>query len=501
MNETKECYTKLLEKHKDIVLYQSIQMLLGFDQETLMPKKGESLRSEQNALLEKRVFEEMSSDSYSNLLKQCQALDKDSLTDQQNAIIREITRDYEQKTKLSSDIVQELVKASSLALEKWRKAKQANDFSIFQEALEKNITLCQEKAEMLGYKDHPYDALLDIYEPNITTKKLDKIFDGLKKALIPLIKKVTPLSQKCNQTILDGTFNREKQMALSKEIIESMGLDNDRSYLSESSHPMCLALYPNDVRLTTKFHDDDLLKSYFAVIHETGHGLYEANMKLENFGTPLAQAASYGIHESQSRFYETFIGQSTPFCKITLKLFKKHFDELKGVKDDDFYKYVNRVAPTKIRIFADEITYNLHIIVRYEIEKKLIEGSLKAKDLPHEFNRLMLEYFGIKITKDSQGCLQDIHWSLSYFGYFPSYSLGNIYAGSLFETFKEENPGWKEKIENHELSFIRKFLTDKVHQYGREYEPIDLIEKACKKPFSEAPYLNYLRDKYETLFD
>lgn len=501
MNQTKECYEKLIKKNKEIVLYQTIQMLLGFDQETLMPKGGTLLRAEQNALIEKQVFDAMNSTEFKRLIGDCNKLDKKTLSHEQIATIREINRDYEQKTKLSSDLVQEFVKASSIALEKWREAKEKSDFSIFQESLEKNVELCRQKAEMLGYKNHPYDALLNIYEPNITVEKLDKIFSGLKPDLISLAKKITPKSNKINQKLLNGTFSNEKQMILSKEIIKLMGLKNEKSYLSESAHPMCLALYPNDVRLTTKFHKDDLLKSYFAVIHETGHALYEANMKIESFGTPLAQAASYAIHESQSRFYETFIGQSRAFCNLSLTLFQKHFPELINVNQNDFYKYINRVSPSKIRIFADEITYNLHIILRYEIEKKLIEGSLEVKDLPKEFNRLMLEYFNVKITDDSEGCLQDIHWSLSYFGYFPTYALGNLYAGSLFESFVEKNPDYEEKISSQNLTFIQEFLTDKIHIYGREYEPIDLIEKATNKTFSEKPYLNYLREKYNTLFD
>ena len=383
MNKTQEYYKKLLNKNKNIILYQSIQMLLGFDQETLMPQKGEPLRADQNALLEKQVFDLMNSCEFKELINKCNNLDMKELNHEQIANIREINRDFKQKTKLSSELVQEFVRSSSHALEKWRQAKKESDFSIFEKALEKNVELCQKKAKMLGYVDHPYDALLDIYEPNMTVEKLDTLFSALKPTLIKLTKKITPKSQVINHDILQGSFTKTKQMALSQEIIKLLGLKSDKSCLGESSHPMCLALYPNDVRLTTKFHTDDLLKSYFAVIHETGHGLYEANLNIDHFGTPLAQPASYGVHESQSRFYETFIGQSKPFCNLTLRLFQKYFPKLNNVNEHDFYKYINRVSPTNIRIFADEITYNLHIILRYEIEKKLIEGS-------HEVTLLLL---------------------------------------------------------------------------------------------------------------
>jgi carboxypeptidase Taq len=276
-----------------------------------------------------------------------------------------------------------------------------------------------------------------------------------------------------------------------------MGLSNEVHELSHTAHPFCTAFYPNDVRLTTHYNEENLLGAFLATMHEGGHGLYEANLPLDYFGTPLAEASSHGIHESQSRIWETCIGHSKPFWNHYYPKLKEIFQtELEGIPVKDFYAYVNFVKPSFIRIFSDEVTYNLHICLRYEIEKGLIEGKLKAKEVPEMWNHLMKELLGITPKTDKEGCLQDIHWSLGLVGYFPSYTLGNLYAGALFQNLKKENPNFHQKVESGEFEFITNYLKTKVHQYGREFSPKELIEKATKEPFTTKPYINYLNQKY-----
>ncbi len=492
-NKSSKNYQKLCKCGKEAALYTSALRLLEWDQETHMPKEGLPLRAEQNQVLHERIHKLKTSKSYASLLS---SLEKDPhLSPQEKAVVRECARDYAQVKNLPLSFVKKMTETTTLALSAWKEAKNKGSFSIFAPHLKKIVSLLQKKADLLGYKDHPYDALLNLFEPEMNVKTIDPLFASLKNRTHALLKKVEEADAKAPP--LQGPFDIDAQKQLAYDVIQRMGIPTDQYNLAQTAHPFCLGLYPHDIRLTTHYYEDNFLKSFLAAVHEAGHGLYEQGLPKEHFGTPLCEAASFGVHESQSRIWETFIAHSLPFWQFYFPKIHEAFPKaLHGVTLPSFYHSINQVAPSFIRIFADEVTYNLHIILRYEMEKELISGTLAIKDVPEAWNAKMQENLGITPKNDRDGCLQDIHWSLAYMGYFPSYTLGNLYAGALFSTLTKNHPEWTQKVSHGDFLFIKEFLNKHIHQHGRFYLPLELIEKAIGKPFSAEYYLSYLEDKY-----
>ena len=347
----------------------------------------------------------------------------------------------------------------------------------------------------MGYSAHPYDALLDDYEPGITTAEIASLFSRLQKRITSLVK--TLAKKPVDDTFLHGTFDPAKQIAFGKIILHDMGYSMENGRLDLSSHPFSSSCHPTDSRITTRIHPTSLISNISVILHEGGHSLYEMNLPAEDYGSPLCEAISLGMHESQSRFWETRIGQSKAFWKHYLPLLQKTFKgKLDKVSLDQFFKAVNKVEPSMIRVEADEVTYSLHVIIRFELEKALIEGTLAIRDLPEAWRGKMKEYLGIIPKNDAEGCLQDIHWSMGAFGYFPTYTLGNLYAAHLFEGFEKDHPQWEKRVEKGDLLFIKDWLGDNVHRYGRQYGSKELLKKATGKEFSEKAYVNYLERKY-----
>lgn len=469
-----------------------------------MPKGGIDLKGEQEQLLSELVHKQKTSTQYKKLLGSLINLETgkvllDDLKPNEKASLRELRRDLLQEDRLTAAFVKKFAQTTIDSLESWKKAKANNNFRSFSPHLTKVVKLLKKKATLLGYEKHPYDALLDLYEPGITVEKLDALFIPLKEKLIALLHKIQSQSpaKRGDPTILNGHYPTHAQKEFCQNIVSQMQLSRDNSVLSETAHPFCQSLNPDDIRLTTFYDEKNLMKGLFATIHETGHGLYEHHLPKEHFGTPLAQAASFGIHESQSRVWETFIGQSRPFWNHLHPQLKKAFPDIyNNLSIEDCYKAINFVGPSMIRIFADEVTYNLHIILRYEIEKGLMDETIQVKDIPKIWNTKMQESFGITPKTAAEGCLQDIHWSLGYIGYFPSYCLGNLYAGALFEKLLKTTSNWESQIASGNFTFINTFMREKIHKHGRQFEPLELIEKATGSPFSIPPYLNYLTTKY-----
>lgn len=479
-------------KHREALLNSSIR-LLSWDQETQMPEDGVSIRSEQNKLLNELAHKLKTSKKLGKLLSE--ASDLSNLSEEQKASLREMRRDYAIETKLPLSFVKKFSEATTKGLDAWKKARSEKSFKIFAPHLKKIFQLAQEKAHLLGFEQHPYNALLDLYEPSVTVSKLDNLFEPLKGNLTHLLKKIGEKpSPKVNIT---GPFPIDRQRELATGLVKDMGLPLKNYCLMESAHPFCESFSSKDVRMTTHYHEDHFGKGFFAVMHESGHALYEHNLPFEHFGTPLGEPASHGIHESQSRIWETFIGHSLPFWKYYFPKVQKLFPEaLSPLSLDAFYHSLNECKATFIRIYADEVTYNLHIILRYEMEKGLLDGSIAIKDIPELWNTKMESLLGITPKHDAEGCLQDVHWSMGLIGYFPSYTLGNLYAGALYQKLLDTHPDYHQKVASGDFAFIRTFLNDAIFKHGRRYPPIQLIEKATGKPFSSEPYLNYLKHKY-----
>ena len=501
----KDGYQTLQEIAKSTQLLESVHMLLDWDQETYMPRHAIDIRSLQSELMASLVHQQRISKKFKSALGAMIDIETNEIFDErlpppQISALREWRRDYLKDAKLPSAFVKKIAKTVSTASHAWTSAKKHNDFREFSPHLEKIVNLSQKKADLLGFVEHPYDALLDLYEPEMKTSILIPLFAKLKLPLTNLNKTILA-AQPIQDDFLFRHYPVHKQNQVGHELLKAMGFDEMTSRLDYSAHPFCTPLHPHDTRMTTRIHPENLMANIGAVMHEGGHGLYNMGLPVEHFGSPLCQQVSLGIDESQSRWWETLIGKSISFWHHFFPILQGHFPEqLSTVHLDDFYRAINAVKPTLIRIESDEVTYNLHIIVRFEIEKALMEGGLKVQDVPEAWNEKMREYLGIAPTLDGDGCLQDIHWSLGLFGYFPTYTLGNLYAAQFFEAFEKDHSNWKEKIAKGDLRFVREWLHDKIHRFGRQFSPGELCQKTTGKALSQEPYVSYLDKKYKALY-
>ncbi len=494
-------FDNLLQIAKPQKLLQSTMSLLDWDQETYMPKEGIHLRSEQIEYLSSLLHHAKTSSKFLKALEKLISIESgeilgEHLDASQQAAVREWRNDYLKAVKLPNDFVKSFAKTKSEASNAWIKAKNENDFNAFAPHLEKIVSHCRQQAEYLGYEAHPYDALLDLYEPEMTIKKLTPIFDTLKPFLTNLTAKLK--DQKHDESFLYGSFSEKDQMDFSRNILEWMGLDFDKCRLDRSGHPFCTSASPFDVRMTTHTETSNLMGNISAVMHEGGHALYEAGLPMKYLGSPLCEALSLGLHESQSKWWENHIGLSLPFWQFTFPKLQKTFpDSLKSVSLETFYRTLNRVTPSLIRVHADEVTYSLHIILRFELEVALIEGKLDIKDVPEAWNAKMVEFLGMQPKTDREGCLQDIHWSLGILGYFPTYALGNLYAAQFFDTFSKKFSDWEEKVAQGDLIFIKDFLNENIHKYGRQYSISELLTRITGADLDAKYFMDYLGKKFK----
>ena len=502
MTKPKEIYQQIVEMGKQIQTLQSLSLFMGWDQETFMPKGAIGFRSLQKQTLEALAHQHLTATELQELLAKLidfetgEFIKDEGLEDRQKAAIREFRLDIIKAKKLPESFVKDLAKMGSETVAIWAETKPKSDYATYSPHLEKFLKLMQEKSKLLGYEDHPYDPLLDEFEPGMTVKKLDKLFSSLKDFLIPFAKKVR--SKNLNTDFMYGEFDESKVFELDKRILSTMGFDENTFRLDTSNHPFCLSFHPTDVRMTTVTKTNDLIAANVsATIHEGGHGLYESGLDQEYFGTPICQAVSIAFHESQSKIWECCIGQSKPFWQHFYpqiqELFPKNF---KDQSLDTFYKTMNRVEPSLIRIYSDEVHYCLHVILRYEIEKGLIEGSIKVKDIPDVWNEKMESYIGIRPKNHAEGCMQDIHWACGLFGYFPTYALGTMYAAQLFDTLSSSFLDYDERLSQGHLLFIKEWLGENVHRYGRQYSSEELLVRTTGKPFFPSFFEKYLEAKY-----
>jgi carboxypeptidase Taq len=477
--------------------------VLGWDQQTNMPPAGTRARAEQLATLSGIAHEMLISKETGDLLAAAEDEGADLDYDGEDAaLLRMARRDYDLATKVPTDLVTEFRRTTAQAHEVWANARAQNDYPSFAPWLEKIVKLNIQIAEHLGYEDRIYDALLDQYEPGMKTAQVGAIFDDLKGELVPLVREVLARAERVDDAVLHGDFDVARQRAFGEEVIRAFGYDFERGRQDQAVHPFTTSFSRDDVRITTRFDPHWLSPALFGTLHESGHAMYEQGVAEGLEGNILQDGASLGVHESQSRLWENIVGRSRGFWKHYFPRLQELFpDQLGGVDLESFYRAINKVSPSLIRVEADELTYNLHIMLRFELENALLEGDLSVDGAPATWNDKMEELLGIRPPDDAQGILQDVHWSGGSIGYFPTYSLGNLLSARLYEKAVADVRDIPAQIEAGEFGGLLGWMRENVHRHGRKYMPAELIERATGEPLQARSYMNYLRAKYGEIYE
>lgn len=478
------------------------QSVLGWDLETYMPPKGAPLRAKQLATLAKLSHNLMTSNEMQEQLNNLrQPVIYDRLDTMSQALVREVGIVFDKSTKTPIDLLQEMVETTAEAHSNWTEARANKQFKQFEPVLRKIISLNQRLADALGYEDSPYDALLNEYEPGLTVKQLDPLFAKLKAELVPLLKAIRNSGYEPEVGFLyDGPFSKEKQLEFSALVLRDMGFDFEAGRLDLSAHPFSSGSSSSDVRLTTRVDENDVFSALSSSMHEGGHGMYEQGINPALNRTLLSSGTSLGIHESQSRMWENQVGRSKAFWSHYLSKLQDTFPELEGVTLEQFYHAINRVKSSFIRVEADEVTYNLHILMRYEIEKALIEGRMKVDEIPEAWAAKTQEYLGITPNNDAEGALQDIHWSHGSFGYFPTYTLGNLYSAQFFNTAKQQIDDLEESIAQGQLHPLKTWLNKEIHIVGKMETADTIVRRVTGEPLNASYFVDYLWTKYGDIF-
>jgi carboxypeptidase Taq len=417
------------------------------------------------------------------------------------SLVRVSRRDYEREKKLPEDLAVALTREAALAHEVWVKARAENNFKHFAPALKKMIELKQQAAECYGYTDHIYDALLDEYEPGLKTADVAAMFRELRQDLVPLVAAIRERVNSVDDSVLHQDFDEGKQQEFAEMVIRKYGYDFNRGRQDRAVHPFCTSFSRDDVRITTRFDPKWLNPAFFGTLHEAGHGMYEQGVAEELEGTLLCGGTSLGVHESQSRLWENIVGRSKPFWTHFFPQLQSYFPKQLGNVDlETFYRAINRVEPSFIRVEADEATYNLHIMLRFELETDLLAGTLKVDELPDAWNEKFQGYLGLVPETDSLGVLQDIHWSAGLIGYFPTYSIGNLLSVQLYDKAVEQHPAIPAEIGRGEFSTLLNWMRENVHKHGRKYEPQDLVKRATGEPLQSRSYVRYLKAKFGEIY-
>ncbi|MBK6766465.1 MAG: carboxypeptidase M32 [bacterium] len=498
--DVRNCYQELTKAFKQYSTLGSISSVLQWDMQVNMPPKGAEKRANELAMVSGLAHERLTSKRVGELISTCKTTNG-ALTEAEQANVREMSRDYDRATKVPQELVEELSRQRSLTHDIWGRAREKADFSLFAPELEKLVELTKQLAEAYGHTGTPYDALVDEYEAGATVVSLTKLFDEMKAVTVPLAEKVIHSKVKANFAFEKNRFTAEKQKTFGEGLIEKIGFDRQGGRLDTSIHPFCSGGL-GDVRLTTRYNEHAPQQAIFGIIHEMGHGLYEQGVAPATYGTPLSEALSYGIHESQSRMWENYIGRSLPFWKCFYPQLTSAFgNELAGMSVEDWVLAVNHVERSLVRVEADELTYDLHIILRFEIERDLFAGVISVSDLPKVWNQKVEAYLGITPPNDGkEGVMQDVHWSGGSFGYFPSYSVGNIAAGQMWKKMHADMPTMMEKIEKGNFGEILAWLRENVHQHGRRFTRDELMQRATGKALGTEDYLSYLTEKFSSLY-
>ncbi|BBM82299.1 carboxypeptidase M32 [Candidatus Uabimicrobium amorphum] len=494
MSKFTELLNVLTEKH---LLGSSVEVL-WWDQETYLPENAFAFRGEQVSLLSKLKHERFTSkatgDIINRLYEELQSK-PENFDHEQSVIIRCAHRDYTKLTKLPASFIAEQSQAISKSMSAWLKAREQKDFAIFAPHLEKVIELAIQKSRYIDSSQHPYDVALDEYEPGFTVNKLDVLFAGIKKALIPTLPKVLAHQNEQKSVTLTGCFDVEKQKQFVNEVLKDLGFDFSSGRMDLSVHPFAITLGPEDVRVTSRFNNTGI-EGIYSSIHECGHGLYEQGLNKKYPGTGLAEATSIGVHESQSRFWEVFVGREKPFITRYLPRLQELFPHLKHLSEQDFYRAINHVNASPTRIGADEISYHLHITLRYEMERDLFNGDIKVKDVPEVWSGKIRDYLGVEVKDDLQGALQDIHWAQSLLGYFPTYTIGSMYAAQFLTTMYKEISDFDQNITSGNFHPLYNWLAKNIFSAGRSVNGPELIENVTGEEVSEKYLLGHLQRKW-----
>jgi carboxypeptidase Taq len=492
---------RLREIDGEVVLLTHINGVLVWDQE-MVPPAGNGERAQQMGLLERKVFELTTSDEMGEILSALGASEKEedgelSFDDPTKGIIRNYWRVWNRERRLDADFVQRFTELTGNAHHVWAQARSENDFSLYSDTLSSIISMVKEKAQRFGYADDPYDALLDVFEPGTTTAEVEVVFAEMKDHILAVLDHVGDTSKAVDDTFLFSSYATDKQAAFAKDVLDSMGYDWNRGASGIATHPYTISLGADDIRITTRYSEPSVTSPLFSSIHEAGHALYELGASNEvTRGTCLANGASFAFHESQSRLWENMIGRSKAFWKRFYPRFKDLFPiQLDGVDLDAFVAALNVVKPSCIRVDADEVTYGLHIILRFELERKLLSGELAVADLPDAWNSSMERLLGIRPKGDRDGVLQDVHWSMGELGYFPTYALGNLYGAQILDSMRKDLDV-EGAIEEGEFSLIRTWLDEKILRHGSIYKPKDLLLKVTGSTLDAGYFNSYLTRKY-----
>ena len=492
-------YREFIGYVNELQAIRGVEALLDWDQETNMPKGAATDRATQLATIAGIAHEKLTSDTLNNMLSD---LEREGCGDNFAAEtnIREIRRDFDRAVKLPKALVEKIARTVALAKGAWVQARAASRFSQFAPHLEELLGLKRQVADAIGWTTEPYDALMDEYEPDARAAHVADVFNSVKAELVPLVAALKNAPRQPDRSIRARLCPRAAQEALNRRLITAMGYDFEHGRLDVSAHPFCTSFSPCDVRVTTRYDERYMTMSLFGCLHEAGHALYEQGFDAANAYTPMAQAVSLGIHESQSRLWENQVGRSRAFWRHFYPELQAAFPVMADVALDDWVFVINTVEPSLIRVEADEVTYSLHIMLRFELERKMISGELAVRDVPEAWNAGMKSLLGITPPNDGQGCLQDIHWSLGTYGYFPTYALGNLYAAQFFEAAQTTIPDLEEKIGRGELMPLREWLRENVHRQGKRYRANELIKVVTGRDLSPEPFVRYLHAKYEPLY-
>lgn len=476
--------------------------VLSWDQQTYMPPGGAEARAEQLATLRKYSHQIMTADETGRLLEQAeQEVAGYAENSDEMGLVRIIRRDFDRLTKLPSEHVVEFSKTTTIAHETWVKARAENNFALFLPTLEKIFDLCQARAEYLGYSEQLYDALLDQYEAGATTSQVEALFSNLREDLVPFVAAILERAEQVSEEPLRRIFPVNKQAEFGLMVAQKMGYDMNRGRQDLAVHPFCISFSRDDVRITTRYSEDYLGVGLFSTLHEAGHAMYEQGIPHHYAGTSLGRGVSLGVHESQSRLWENIVGRSRGFWKRFYAELQQTFaGVLDNVSLENFYRAINRVGATYIRVDADEVTYPLHIMLRFELEQDIFNGKLAVKDAPEAWNAKMQDYLGISPRNNAEGVLQDVHWSSGIMGYFPTYAIGTMLSAQLYESALTEHPSIPAEIEQGRFDTLLQWMNTNVHAYGRKYMPADLVKRATGQPLQHHAYMNYLRAKFGEIY-
>jgi carboxypeptidase Taq len=487
-------YARLLALGKELQLVTDSAALLGWDQEVLLPSRGIAYRAEQMSWFSGYVHERFTATEVGEWITEA-ASEQASGDPVVAANVREWRHEYDRSTCLPTKLVQELAEARVHSQAAWAEARKASDFSHFAPHLAKLVELSREHAERWGYEDQLYDALIDRFERGATARGLVGTLGSLRSSLLPVVEAATSRPP-YDRSRLEGHYPIERQQAFNHEVAESIGFDFEAGRIDTAVHPFCSGMAPYDTRLTTRYDETDFLSSLFGVLHEAGHGLYEQGLPKEWRGQPVGNSVSLGVHESQSRLWENHVGRSRGFWEKWLPRAIHHFPHLSGLTPEDLYAAVNQAERSHIRVEADEVTYDLHILLRFELECAIFSGDLAIADIPGEWNQRFESYFGLPVKSDAEGCLQDIHWSMGIFGYFPTYSLGNLNAAHLASAAKRQDPAVARAFETADYAPLLAWMRKHIHEAGSLHLPDDLVTRAAAAPVTSEALVSHLRERY-----